>query len=336
MNAMNYEKHLIAGVCGLGGAVAAVAGGLSVQYVIGRRRAERAWAVGDRPRLEDVGSVERLTILPLVDWYTAGDDFVGEPGVSYLVRADDTTILFDLGFNVHGEHPSPLLRNMEALGIEFSDLDAIVISHPHVDHLGGLTYQVRRRFAPSAKPVDLGGVTTYVPSSLSNPTADIIVSGEPRVIAPGVAVTGVIPRQLFLIGWSPEQSLAVNVKGKGIVIIVGCGHPTLQRIIERAEMLFEEPVYGVVGGLHYPVTSSRGEKLEAFGLRYFGTGKWPWDPVGKQEVRDAIAFLSRRDPGLVALSPHDSCDWSVEAFHQAFRAAYQYILVGRDITVTGA
>ena len=334
MDAMNYKKHLIAG-SGLGGAVAAVAGGLSVQYVVGRWRAQRAWSAQDYGPLADVGAVKDLTILPLVDWYTASDDLAGEPGVAYLVRADDTTILFDVGFNFHGEHPSPLLRNMEALGVKFSDLDAIVISHPHVDHLGGLSTQIRRRISPSAKPVDLGGVTAYVPSPLSNPTADIIVSREPRVIAPGVAVTGVIPRQLFLIGWSPEQSIAVNVKGKGVVVIIGCGHPTLQRIIERAETLFDEPLYGVVGGLHYPVTSGRGEKIASFIMRYMGTGKWPWDPVNKQEVEDAIAFLSRRNPGLVALSPHDSCDWSIEEFHGAFRDAYQYILVGREITVTG-
>ena len=111
---MGFKRGIAVGLCGLGG-IAAAAGGLSAQYVIGRRRAERAWAAGDRPRLAGVGTVKRLTILPLIDWYTAGDDLAGEPGVSYLVRADDTTILFDVGFNVHGEHPSPLLRNMDAL-----------------------------------------------------------------------------------------------------------------------------------------------------------------------------------------------------------------------------
>jgi 7,8-dihydropterin-6-yl-methyl-4-(beta-D-ribofuranosyl)aminobenzene 5'-phosphate synthase len=111
-----------------------------------------------------------------------------------------------------------------------------------------------------------------------------------------------------------EQSLAVNVEGQGIVLVVGCGHPTLQRIVDRAEMLFDAPLYGLVGGLHYPVTASREIK---FGLplqRLLCTGKWPWDPINRQDVGTAIAYLQRRSPQLVALSAHDSCDWSLEAF----------------------
>ena len=176
---MGFKRGIAVGLCGLGG-IAAAAGGLSAQYVIGRRRAERAWAAGDRPRLAGVGTVKRLTILPLIDWYTAGDDLAGEPGVSYLVRADDTTILFDVGFNVHGEHPSPLLRNMEALGVDIADIDAVVLSHPHVDHLGGWTNQVRSTFSLSARPVDLGGIPAFAPSPLSHPTTEVIVAEEPR------------------------------------------------------------------------------------------------------------------------------------------------------------
>ena len=113
------------------------------------------------------------------------------------------------------------------------------------------------------------------------------------------------------------------MEGKGLVLVIGCGHPTLQRIVDRAEMLFDEPVYGVGGGLHYPVTAS---PLVQFGLpvqRIVGPGKWPWDPINRGDVQTAIAYLQRRDPQLVALSPHDSCDWSVEAFRQAFDKVYQ-------------
>ena len=98
-------------------------------------------------------------------------------------------------------------------------------------------------------------------------------------------------------------------------------------------MLFDEPLYGLVGGLHYPVTASREVK---FGLplqRIFGTGKWPWDPISRQDVETAIAYLRRRHPQLVAFSPHDSCDWSIEAFRRAFDAAYQDVQVGKEIVV---
>jgi 7,8-dihydropterin-6-yl-methyl-4-(beta-D-ribofuranosyl)aminobenzene 5'-phosphate synthase len=318
---------------GLGGLVLAAAGGLAVRFHLGRRRADRVWASARYPKLGDMGTVKHLTILPLIDWYTARDLLVGEPGVSYLVRADDTTILFDVGYNERGEHPSPLLRNMAALGVEVTDINMVVISHAHEDHVGGMSPMVRRTFALSSQSVDLKGMPAYVPVPLSNPTAQVTVVDGPRVIAPGIASMGPIPRQLFFFGWTPEQSLAVNVEGKGIVVVIGCGHPTLQRIVDRAEMLFDGPLYGIVGGLHYPVTASREVK---FGLplqRLLGTGKVPWDPVNRQDVETAIAYLERRHPQLVALSPHDSCDWSIEAFRRAFGGAYQEVRVGEEITV---
>ncbi|MCD6344068.1 MAG: MBL fold metallo-hydrolase [Anaerolineae bacterium] len=316
---------------GLGGLTAAAAGGLMARFHLGRRRADEAWAAARYPKLEDVGTVKRLTILPLIDWYTARAGLVGEPGVSYLVRADDTTILFDLGYNMQNEHPSPLLRNMAALGVDVSEIDALVISHAHEDHVGGVSHMMNHTFALSGQPVDLRGIPAYVPAPLSNPTAQVTVVDNPRIIAPGVASIGPISRQMFFLGWTPEQSLAVNVEGKGIVIIIGCGHPTLQRIVDRAEMLFDAPLYGLVGGLHYPVTASREVK---FGLplqRLLCTGKWPWDPINRQDVGTAIAYLKRRNPQLVALSAHDSCDWSIEAFRGAFGAAHQDLLVGKEI-----
>ena len=330
MKITKQKTIVLGGVAGLG--LAAV-GGLVARFHLGRRRADRVWASARYPKLKDVGTVKRLTILPLIDWYTAREGLIVEAGVSYLVRADDTAVLFDVGYNTRSEHPSPLLRNMAALGVDVADVDALVISHAHEDHVGGISHMMQHTFALSGQPVDLKGIPAYVPLPLSNPTAQVTVVDGPRVIAPGVASMGTIPRQMFFFGWTLEQSLAVNVEGKGIVLIVGCGHPTLQRIVDRAEMLFDEPVYGLVGGLHYPVTASREVK---FGLplqRLLCTGKWPWDPITRQDVEAAIAYLQRRNPQVVALSAHDSCDWSIEAFRQAFGAAYEDLLVGKEIVV---
>ena len=297
-----------------------------VRFYRGRRRADRVWAVARYPKLKGLGSVKRLSVLPLIDGRAVSDDLASEPGVSYLVRADDTTILFDVGVNRPGEHPSPLLRHMQALGMSLEEVDCIVISHLHLDHVGGMEQQRKRTFALSKEPVDLRGITAFVPEPMTHPTAQVEVVEEPQVIAPGVASLGPIPRQLFLLGWTPEQALAVNVAGKGIVLISGCGHPTVQRIVARAEMLFDEPVYGIIGGLHYPVTG-RGI------TRIIGTGKWPWAPINRQDVEASIRYLQRRHPKVVALSPHDSCDWSLETFHQAFGGAYRAVLVGNEIVV---
>jgi 7,8-dihydropterin-6-yl-methyl-4-(beta-D-ribofuranosyl)aminobenzene 5'-phosphate synthase len=327
---MNIQQVI---VVSLGVLVLVAAGGLVVRFHLGRRRADQMWAAARYPKLKDIGTVKHLTILPLIDRHTARDDLMGESGVSYLVRADDTTILFDVGLNQRGEHPSPLLRNMQALGVTLEEVDYIAISHLHLDHVGGMEYQRKRTFALSGEPLDLSGITAFVPEPMSHPTAKAEVVEGPRSIAPGVASLGAIPRQLFFFGWTPEQSLVVKVEGKGIVLITGCGHSTIQRIVERAEMLFDEPIYGVVGGLHYPVTTPRGGGFRLPVQRIFGTGKWPWDPINPEDVEAGIACLQRRHPQLVALSPHDSCDWSIETFRRAFGGAYQDVRVGEEIVV---
>jgi len=322
----------IAGIV-LGTLASASVGAMVGRFYEGRRRAEQEISAASYPRLEGVGTVKRLNILPLIDWYTSRAELAGEAGVSYLIRADETTILFDLGYNPRGEHPSPLLRNMETLGVDLAEIDAIVISHAHEDHVGGVRQMMQHTFALSGQPVDLNGIHAYVPVPLMHPTARVRTMRKPKVLAPGVATMGPIPRQMFFLGWTLEQSLAINVEGKGIVLIIGCGHPTIQRIIERAEMLFEEPIYGVIGGLHYPVTASRETK---FGLplqRIFGTGKPPWAPINRKDVAANIAFLKRRDPQLVSLSAHDSCDWSIEAFRSAFADAYRDLRVGEAVPV---
>jgi len=318
-------------VCGV---ILVVVGWMAVRFLLGRRRAAQEWAAASYPKLKDIGEVDKLTILPLIDWNTKDANLTGEPGVSYLIRADDNTILFDVGYNVKNEHPSPLLSNMESLGVVLSELDMVVISHNHLDHVGGMGHQQEKSFGLSGQPVDLKLLPAYVPVPLSHPTAQVTVTEKPQALAPGIATIGTIPRQLFFLGWTPEQSLAVNVAGKGIVLIVGCGHSTLQRIVDRAETLFDAPIYGMVGGLHYPATASREKKLGLPVQSIFGTGKWPWKPINREDVRVAIDYLKERNPQLVSLSAHDSCDWSIEAFRSAFGEAYQDLIVGEEIIVS--
>jgi 7,8-dihydropterin-6-yl-methyl-4-(beta-D-ribofuranosyl)aminobenzene 5'-phosphate synthase len=148
--------------------------------------------------------------------------------------------------------------------------------------------------ALSRGPVDLPDVPVFVPAPLKTPTTRSIVVREPRCIATGVITTGPIASQDFMFGWTLEQSLAFYVEGRGIVIVIGCGHPRVERIIERVEMLVDAPIYGVVGGLHYPVTASRWVVGRLPMQQIFGTGKWPWDPIGPRDVKKGIAAIGSR------------------------------------------
>ena len=76
---------------------------------------------------------------------TAAGSLAGEPGVSYLVRAGGARVLFDSGLS-GGKRESVLARNARTLGAGLQDLDAVVISHLHADHVGG----IRARPVPDA------------------------------------------------------------------------------------------------------------------------------------------------------------------------------------------
>jgi len=283
------------------------------------------------------GSVHSLSILPLIDYYAETPDLKTEPGVSYLIKADDTRLLLDVGFNVKKEHPSPLLQNMEALGVKPSDIDMIFISHPHLDHLGGMAEQKAKTFSLSQGPVSLSDIPVYAPVPVSashwNPGPKTHVITDPVIIKPGIVSIGVIHRFLFLMGRTLENALAVNVEGKGIVLIIGCGHQTIERIIERTKALFDAPIHAIIGGLHFPVRGGR-IKIGPINIqRLVGSDNPPWQSLRETDVQNAIAAIKKVSPKIVALSPHDSSDWSLDQFRQAFGDAYVDLKVGKEIVL---
>ncbi len=305
-----------------------------VRFSSGKQKAAELINETAVDNLEGIGETSELSIIPLIDWYTGNDSLKGEAGLSYLIKTDRNTILFDVGFDYPAQgNKTALQHNMDQLGISLDEIDTIVISHAHPDHVGGRKWQRAHSFSPARTQIHLGNKVVYSPIKMTYPGLTPVQLDGPFVIAPGVASIGPIPAQLFLMGWVQEQALAVNVAGKGIVLIVGCGHQGLKNILARTEALFDEPLYGIVGGLHYPVTASR---IAPFGLhvqKRFATGKLPWKPITADEVAENIDFLQRYNPRLVALSAHDSCDASIGQFREAFPEAYCDVKVGSPITV---
>ena len=305
---------------------------MTICFRRGRKRAEKEWQQFI-PQKMDIGTTKSLEILPFIDWYTEREDLKGEAGVSYSIKTDEKSILFDVGLNMKRQDPSPLLHNMKQLGIGIADFDTIVISHNHSDHVGGIRWQLRRSFSLTNHQIDLGEKTVYTPVPMTYPGLAPIYTEKPTVIAKGVATIGTIANELFPLGWTPEQALAINVEGKGIVLVVGCGHQTLPKILQRTEALFDEPVYGIIGGLHYPVTDSRVKVLGIKLQRIVATGKSPLRPITMDEVKENINYLKERSPKVVGLSAHDSCDFSLAAFRDAFGDSYKEVKVGRKIII---
>ena len=308
-----------------------------VNFRKGKESAEVEWKKSAFRRISNWGSTETLEILPLLDWHKSREDLKVELGVSYLIRTDEKTILFDLGQNIKQSDPSPLLQNMDALGISTVDFNAIVISHNHGDHVGGAKWAKEKTFSLNARQASLGQKAVYTPMPMTYPGLDPIHTENPTVISKGVATIGTISNYLFRtmdqMGHVKEQALAVNVKGKGIVVIVGCGHQTLPRILERTEALFDEPIYGLIGGLHLAVTGGPFKTAGIYYHEYIATGKLPWQPITRRELQENIRLLKERNVKIVGLSPHDSSEASITAFREAFRSNYRDVKVGQPITI---
>jgi len=256
-------------------------------------------------------TTSRLEIIPLYEESGSADNYAIGHGVSYLIRTDSATILMDVGDNPDGSPVAPFEQNMQKLGIGWDEIDRVVISHPHPDHVGGVDAWREHTVSMGdfELPGDLGERLIFVPAPVRFKNA--IHATAPTLPAPDVATTGVISYpEIFPISlFEPkgmEQALVVHVKREGLVLISGCGHPTLERLVERAESLYGQPVIGVIGGLHYGEASL-------------------------EDVQPHIQFLRARQPKLIALSPHDSSLQVIAAFKKTFPGAYQAISVGKTI-----
>jgi 7,8-dihydropterin-6-yl-methyl-4-(beta-D-ribofuranosyl)aminobenzene 5'-phosphate synthase len=148
-------------------------------------------------------------------------------GFSCLVEGDNTpTILFDTGTN-----GSILLSNMKKLNIDPGAIDEIFISHPHFDHIGGLSAFLNVK----------NDVTLYVPVSFRgiHRAREVISVSKSLQIHENVFSTGELEHI--------EQSMAVKTQ-KGIFLIVGCSHPDMRYILNAASKFGN--LYAIVGGLH--------------------------------------------------------------------------------------
>ncbi len=182
--------------------------------------------------------VSRLKLLVLVD-NKDGERVKGTWGWSVLVETENWRALFDADSN-----PEVMRKNTRALGVDLSKLDFAVLSHDHWDHIGGFPYvgQVSK------------GLTVYVPAGVEEELEkwDLkpVVVRKPVKVAEDAWVIGPVTTGLYGI---VEQTLAVSVEGKGLVVIVGCSHPGVDVMCQRAiEATGEDRVYLVIGGFHSP------------------------------------------------------------------------------------
>jgi len=238
---------------------------------------------------------------------------LAEHGFSALIRvsqgSQEGTVLLDAGFSRQA-----LLHNLDVLGVDAVDIQAIVLSHGHADHTMGLTgllerlgeRNVRLVLHPDAylerKTVVPSGAENYLPplrkADLQRENVVIAEEAGPSMLVDGMLlVSGQVARTTdFETGvadhyakrdgaWEPDrlimddQCVIAHVRGKGLVIVTGCGHAGIINIIRHAQRLTGvEPVYAVLGGFHLsgrlfePIIPATTAALQDIAPRYMMPG----------------------------------------------------------------
>jgi 7,8-dihydropterin-6-yl-methyl-4-(beta-D-ribofuranosyl)aminobenzene 5'-phosphate synthase len=196
-------------------------------------------------------------------------------GYAALVEYGGKRILFDTGNN-----PEILARNAKAKNIDLSKLDFVVMSHRHGDHMGGLSHvlTVNPRVKIYAPKEGFGIYGADLPSTFyrkdpSLPPEQRYYGGAPpEIMRFGSAWPGanfqlvdksaeVAPdiHLIALVSDKPgtlelrELSLAINTSD-GMVIVVGCSHPGIDKIVEAATAI-NPRIHFIAGGLHLVVAS---------------------------------------------------------------------------------
>ena len=220
--------------------------------------------------------------------FTDGETVAGlraEHGFSALVSVRSgnasSTLLFDTGAS-----PDALAVNAERLGIDVGSLQGVVLSHGHFDHAGGFDGLARLR-GRSGLPLTVhpaiwtrrrlelpGGRVLEMPTlsrgALEREGLQVIERRQPSLLAGGILITGEVdrvtefehgmPRQHQAWdghGWQhdaaviDDQALVVNVRGRGLVIVTGCGHAGVVNIVRQAMRLTGVGrLLAVIGGFH--------------------------------------------------------------------------------------
>ena len=224
----------------------------------------------------------KITVLSTMLTDTIG---LGEWGFSALVEMNGERMLFDTG-----GRPETVLNNARELGVDLSNVEDVILSHHHWDHVTGLV--TLRRELSKSNPKALcrahGGrgifLERIIPQGLLGSGkmtmaevkkgyealgGEFIEYGEPKELFSGVWLTGPVPRLYPERNWSPgihlrnaagenvdddipeDQSLVLTTD-RGLVLVTGCGHAGLVNILTYARQTVAPAaqVYAAMGGFH--------------------------------------------------------------------------------------
>ena len=206
----------------------------------------------------------------------SGSGLIGEHGLSLYTETVDNKILFDTGQNL------ALAHNANVLAIDLSRIDAVVISHGHYDHTGGLKHLLEKNttfnlyahpdvFDDKLRSRNSGAykkIGIPLDKSVFDHTAvQMHLNKDPDEIATGVFTSGEIPQEndfetiesRFFVQRAGEiipdpladdQAMILDTR-KGLVVLLGCSHRGVINTLNHVKKLFpEKKIHAIIGGLH--------------------------------------------------------------------------------------
>ena len=236
---------------------------------------------------------QALQMTIVYDNTALGKNLRADWGFSCFIQGLEKSILFDTGTD-----GKILLSNMTKLGIHPEYVNLVVLSHEHKDHTGGL----------KALLAENSNIEVWIPEYFSSSFKNIVkkegasvkeVSGFQK-ICPRAYTTGIVE------GWIREQSLILETE-KGLVVITGCAHPRIVKIIATVKELMKKNIHLVFGGFH----------LAAY---------------NDKEINEIIKHF--RDAGVEKTGPcHCTGDEARRLFSEEYREDFMEIGVGKEIRI---
>lgn len=218
-----------------------------------------------------------ITVTLLAENTARGAGILGEHGLAWWIDTGAHRVLFDTGQGM------VLAHNAAALGIDLARADAIVLSHGHFDHVGGL--ETALAAAPGAAVwMHPRAIEPKFSGSGGGPTARrigtafmeregfrtagrrVVASAQPREVVPGLWTTGEIPRTNdFEDTGGPfyldeamtcpdplldDQAMFFTAR-EGVVAILGCAHAGVVNTLDHvARLTKRDSIHAVLGGMH--------------------------------------------------------------------------------------
>ena len=225
-----------------------------------------------------------LRVLALMENSDGAPGTVAEHGLSFLVERDGRAVLFDSG------KTGAFVDNARVLGLDLSATEALVVSHGHYDHAGGVRAFLERADGQGFRgPVWTGagffdkkwsldpegprftGVDFDPDYLAARGCAWNAVSAAPgrtarREILPGLHVVNGFPRLRPIEAGNPrfvvdrggarvsddfsDEVCLAAEVGSGVAVILGCAHPGLMNMLDAVSAVFGKPIAAVFGGSH--------------------------------------------------------------------------------------